>query len=102
MSADESQSSDNSEQNSNQLNEPLHLQSYLAPCTDKIDEVIRKSVGHPVGLVCSLNCPCITTGVMRAVKPVSALEQRTAAARQKNIESSRSKIDLRQPENEDD
>ena len=25
---------------------PLHLQPYLAPCTDSIAEIIRSAVGH--------------------------------------------------------
>jgi hypothetical protein len=82
---------------------PLHLQRYLMPTSDKIAEVIRSSVGHPVNLVSSLHCQCISTGVMRAINPAAnPIDQRTAEARRKNIESSRARIDLRAEDREED
>jgi hypothetical protein len=87
----------------NSFSGPLHLQRFLMPSTDKIAEVIRSSVGHPVTLVSGLNCQCISTGIRPAINPAaSALDQRTAEARRRNIESSRSKIDLRGGEREED
>jgi hypothetical protein len=94
MSADDLPPPDSQPDQSGPFTGPLHLQRFLAPCTDKIDEVIRSSVGHPVTIVSSLICQCIATGFMRAVTPPSTLDERTVEARRKNIESSRSTIVL--------
>ncbi|HYG76891.1 MAG TPA: hypothetical protein VEK08_17940 [Planctomycetota bacterium] len=72
---------------------PLHLQPYLAPCTDSIAEIIRSAVGHSVSMVTSLRCRCAPSGVLQAVSdPQSSISARTAEARRRNIESSRSTI----------
>ncbi len=72
---------------------PLHLQRFLTACTDALADVVRSSVHHPVTTVRSLNCQCMPSGVLPAVrKPDSgrtAIEARTAEARERSIESSR-------------
>ena len=95
MSADDLNNIGSDSAAPNQYTGPLHLQRFLTASPDDVARIIRNSVGHPVSLVSSLHCQCISTGQMRAVNPVaSPIDQRTVEARRKNIESSRSKITL--------
>ncbi|MCY3018681.1 MAG: hypothetical protein NTW87_06585 [Planctomycetota bacterium] len=79
---------------------PLHLQRYLASCTDAMADVVRSAVGHPVSLVSSLQCQCAPTVILpksrkSESRPPSvrakddAVQKRTAEVRRRNLESTR-------------
>jgi hypothetical protein len=70
---------------------PLHLQRHMTDCTDALADALRKSVEHPVSIVCSLRCECDPAVLQRASRSNSSrrLDPRTIEARQRNIESSR-------------
>lgn len=88
---------------------PLHLQRYLAPCTDAIANVIRSSVQHPVTAITSLECNCAQTVLLSPKRSShthqapahaagSEVEKRTSEVRRRNIESARLAGDTPQPE----